>query len=119
MDANQEIEIGASICRKLQAIYFPLLHWALCSHEVSKKFTTLKQILRKFEPELNGIKLLQKIDEFSSANFKEAFSLEDDYLKKKEKVDNKYGEKVVWIPVPIDKPALLDEVRKLLADCST
>lgn len=112
----REIIAGESICKKLKNLYFANTEWQLCYKDVGKKFTILKRIMRKFHTDLDTLDILKKIDEFDSLDFDEAFSLEEDYIKeKKESPVNKYADKVVWVPVPVDKTELLGEIRKMLA----
>ena len=71
-----EIMLGSPICQKLKMIYHVQSEWNECYKEVAQKFTSLKQIMRKFYIDKTDIELLQELNKYSLEDLKDIFQNE-------------------------------------------
>ncbi len=113
MDATQqELALGETVCKKLKYIYHADKAWVACNKDIAAQFTKIKRIMYKLYPERARLDIIKEISTFDMIDFEDALSVE----LKDECQDNsqKYGDKVTWVPVPVDKPELLEAIRKML-----
>lgn len=113
-----EITLGEIICIRIKQIYFSDESWPDCYQKVANKFTVFKRIMRKIYPDTEIVEILKKVQKFDTMDIQEIFSMEGDYLKddsvRSENGLPKYDKRVIWVPVPVDKPELLGDIRKML-----
>lgn len=110
-----EITLGEPIYEKLKQIYFANAPWSECYRQVADKFTLVKRIMRKIYPDKDILDLLREINKFDTMSYQDAFDMQADLLREEvERSKSGYREKVTWAPVPIDKPELLSEIKKML-----
>lgn len=109
----KEIVLGALICEKIKEIYFKNQSWQASYQDVSIKFGTFKKIMQKIYTNDKIIDILDNIKHFNIADVQEIFSMQEDYLKEEQPQADKtkYGNDVVWVPVPIEK---VDKVKQVL-----
>jgi hypothetical protein len=112
---HPEITLGEPICEKIKNIYHANKSWQACYKQVSEKFTILKRLMRKIYPDKDILELLREINKFDTMSYQEIFEMQHDFFKEEElKHKSDYRKKVTWVPVPIDKPELLEEIRQML-----
>lgn len=121
-DIAEEMELGTRICAQIKKIYYANDSWQSCHQEISKKFSTLKNILKKFysTEETTGnsgtLELLKKIQKFDTTDYQDTFDMESIITENIVKNDKpKYGDKVTWVPISIDNPELITQIKKILA----
>lgn len=109
----KEIVLGALICEKIKEIYFNNQSWQASYQDIAIKFGTFKKIMNKIYTNDKVIDILEKVQHFNLIDIQEIFSLQDDYLREEQpQIDKiKYGNDVVWVPVPIEK---VDKVKQVL-----
>lgn len=75
MDAtlNQEVELGALVCKKLKVIYFNETPWVSCYRDVADKFTALKAIARKFYINKSNIEIINELLKYNDQDILDAF----------------------------------------------
>lgn len=115
----EEIELGARVCDQIKNIYYSNISWYECHNDIVKQFGMFKRIMKNIYPEESILEILKKVQKFDTLDIQEVFSMKDDYLKEEIKQENvipKYDKKVVWVPVPVEKVELLENIRKLLKD---
>jgi len=78
MDQLPEIEIGARICSRIKNNKFNDIPWdAVVSNDISKIFTKVKILARKYYPDLSEMEMLQKLDNYSNNDISETLQLID------------------------------------------
>ncbi len=75
------INLGAPICQKLKDIFFPNETWFKSYKEVSKKFTELKVLARKFFSGKSDVEILQELGKYSTEDLMELMNLKDENAK--------------------------------------
>lgn len=109
----EEITLGETICKIIKEVFYKDIPWPSCYRQVADKFTIFKKILREFHNEKDNVKILKQVQHFKEKDVMEVFDLEKETTEKETK-KNKYGNDVTWVPVPNDKPELLDKIRQLV-----
>lgn len=66
MNPDQEINLGAAICEKLKAAYFPDVPWVTCRCMVAERLRELKKKMKGFMPDKTDIELLQELLRYSN-----------------------------------------------------
>jgi len=69
-----EITLGATICEKLKIIYFHNKSWQECHGDVSKKFSDLKQRMRKFYTDKTDLEILKELIKYDTMDIEEIFN---------------------------------------------
>lgn len=113
----QETILGENICKKIKYIYFHGYRWEDCNKQVAFKFSMLKKSLRYFysiDSTENNIELLKKVMTFTNEDIKQAIDSFEEKIESDKINDAKYGDNVTWVPIPLDRPDLLDQVKKIL-----
>lgn len=113
----EEIELGARICEKIKDIYYSNEQWQTCYMDIAAKLNLFKKIMKKIYPSDSIVKIFKKVHKFDTMDIQEIFDMENDYLKEEVKTSEtkkKYGDDVIWLPVPINKMELLEEFRSKL-----
>lgn len=114
-NVSDEVMLGERLCKKLKCIYHEDMHWKDCHHDVTNKLKLLNKILRKFYSENDHVAVLKRMQSFDRQNFEEVFALEKDVLvDDKKDPEKKYGDNVIWVPIPKSKTGLYHKVRKML-----
>jgi hypothetical protein len=112
-----EVTLSEYICSKIKNIYFADKIWPECYRQVANKFTEFKVIVRKFYGGYtrdDNIELLKRVRHFAENDIKEAFEMPMKEEKKVPEEKKKYSDKVIWVPVPVHSPEILEAVNKLL-----
>ena len=69
-----EIILGEAVCEKLKAIYHPNETWIACHVSVSRKFSELKKIMRKFYSDKNEHEMLIELNKYNKEDIEECLS---------------------------------------------
>lgn len=119
-----EIELGARICSNLKHIYHPNDEWHTCYKEIGGILSVLKKSLGKFYgyfkektylTKEESVEILKQLQTYGEVEIKEALEIAVANVEEKKGPSKpKYGDNVVWIPVPVDKPELVQKVKEML-----
>lgn len=67
-----QINLGAQVCERLRIIYYKNKKWTECHKEVSKDFSRLKEIAKKFYTDLTEHEILVELNRYNDSDILDA-----------------------------------------------
>jgi hypothetical protein len=120
-----EMRLGDHICKLIKQIYYLNDTWQASYRNIGTKFSLFKRIMRTFYPDIVDITdILKKVQEVDTQYIDDVFGFEERVNQKSgDGTANpanpaKYGKKVTWVPISIERVELLEAVRQITVNDS-